>query len=206
VIIELVGAPGSGKTWARDQVAAQMGASVGDLTGNWGDLPGVKLSKGQRQLYWIAAALRNLPLGWRLLGAAEPTAHSVRLALEVLRRDHVSRRLRGLSGRWVLDEGPVQRLLTYLAHARRWGGDPAHFASSVTLPHQVVWFPVEPEDARQRVIARGGANQPMVNQSRDEALIFLDRYQRFAHRLLGAADVEVVTVDSGLQPPDFTAD
>ena len=178
MIIEYVGPPGAGKTTLVRARASESGAQVLDMVDGHGP-DGSRPGRQARRVQWVRSVASNPRFARWWWARIRRDKDIVRHALEASRRDWVVRRLRRRDGTWLVDEGPLHRLLWVLAWSG-WDGDLP--STGLVCADEVVVVNTPPEVAFERVSARGGANT-VLDLPEAERLDALRRYSRLAAQL-----------------------
>lgn len=189
MIIELAGAPGAGKTTLVPHLVSALegfGAQPVNLDSDEYLNKPPTLKKD-----FLRAAARNPLLAFRLRPLmTKSTTPVLRIAI----RDRQARLLRHRPGLWLVDEGPLHRLL-YMAAFSGWNGDIRCFARRIAKPDVVVFLSVDPADAVERCRTRQDGHI-MRSVSESDAAKAVIRYERLARALLDTMGVAIVEVEA----------
>ena len=183
MIVEFFGTPGAGKSTLIREVAAATGGAVVDMVSGH-DARGRQPGRQARRVQWAWSLVTNPRLGgfwWRSIRRDKAI---VRHALEASRRDWLVRRMEGRPGLWLVDEGPLHRLLWVLA----WSGwDEEVRPLTRHAADRLVFVATSPEVAFDRMTRRGGSNT-VLDLPQRERLEALRRYHRLAAMLADEAN------------------
>jgi hypothetical protein len=178
MIVEYVGPPGAGKTTIIQARAAETGVRVLDMVDGHGP-DGTRPGRKARRMQWTRAIASNPRFARFWWSRVTRDKDIFRHALEASRRDWIVRRLQRRGGSWLVDEGPLHRLLWVLAWSG-WDGDLRSMGLVAADEVAVVGTPAEV--AFERVTARGGENT-VLGLPAEERLKALRRYSRLASQL-----------------------
>lgn len=192
MIVEFVGAPGSGKTTLIPAVHDELTRyglepRIADLDRVDGPRtrPGVAAT-------WLSLLLANPRLTGRLLSLVHRDRRRVvsRRLLAVALRDRKVRRLGRSQAITLVDEGPFHRLLwaySFYADPR----DVVRGGSGIMMPDVFVVVDVNPEEALNRLAGRAKGSK-LLDEPSDAAFIMINRYRQDVDLLLESVDVAIV--------------
>jgi RecA/RadA recombinase len=194
-VVEFIGPPGAGKTTALHRTAAETDGAVVSLD-LWRRLDGTTPDRRERLRERLGSAARQPRVTLATVRLVAPDRRLVGHMLEVPRRRAMLNR--APAGVWLVDEGPLQRLLWVLAMAS-WEGDVAQAARAATQADVLVVVDVNAEEAWARLERRGTEGSTALQMGRDAGVRALELFRRHLHRAMEVLEVPAAT------PKDATA-
>ena len=192
MIVQVVGAPGAGKSTILPELAHKLDAELVDL-GSCRGLDGEILPPAVRFAHWLVATAANPRLALTLARLPRRGHRTIQEAPETVRRDRLMRVLSRCGGSFVVDEGPIHKAVWSAAKSGR-RLDPDRFARRLTQPDVVAQVAVAPEVAVDRCIA-DGSRATFTQWSRSDAMVAVVRYEELLGQVTAALGCPTVVVD-----------